>query len=252
MTQKHQRAVSLLTDFGLSSNEAAVYTCLLERGVPTGGSNIAYATGLHRQYVYTSLKKLSKQGLIETVSRGHHNQYKALAPTQIKKIAQRRLLDADETVRELNTFSAVGHEQDFDVLQGEREIQQYEMDYVRRVAENEEEYIIGGNVNGFEQVMGDVLDEYTGIKDKKHMKVMYVGSKNCEVERYRKQASFSPRFLKNFPQGQTHVVVRKDTVHFFSFLTPPLVYVIKSRVVAKDYKHFFMMLWDMDEQEQGQ
>lgn len=245
MTQKHQRAVSLLTNFGLSSNEAAVYTYLLERGEPTGGSNIAYATELHRQYVYTSLKKLSKQGLIETVSRGHHNHYKALAPTQIKKIAQRRLLDADETVRELNTFSAVGHEQDFDVLQGEREIQQYEMDYVRRVAENEEEYIIGGNVNGFEQVMGDVLDEYTGIKDKKHMNVLYVGSKNCEVERYRQQTSFNPRFLKNFPQGQTHVVVRKDTVHFFSFLTPPLVYVIKSRVVAKDYKHFFMMLWDM-------
>ena len=53
------------------------------------------------------------------------------------------------------------------------------------------------------------------------------------------------RFFETLPEGATHMVVRKDSVSFFSFLRPSLLYVIKSPVVAEDYKQFFMMLWDM-------
>jgi len=53
--------------------------------------------------------------------------------------------------------------------------------------------------------------------------------------------------MKDLPQGVTHMVIRKDLVLFYSFLTPPLVYVIKSETVAENYKQFFMMLWNMAE-----
>ncbi|MBP9760085.1 MAG: hypothetical protein KBD24_01825, partial [Candidatus Pacebacteria bacterium] len=89
--QRHERAVGMLKDFGLSENEALIYTYLLERGTAVGGSNIGYGTGLHRQYVYVALKTLGELGLVESVSHGKQNRYKAIAPSQVEKIAKRRL-----------------------------------------------------------------------------------------------------------------------------------------------------------------
>lgn len=239
----------MLKEFGLSGNEALIYTYLLERGVEVGGSKIAVGTSLHRQYIYLGLAKLIGLGLIEAVAHGKQKKYKAVAPSQIEKIAKKRLFAAEDTVRELNTFSVVGHEQDFEILQGALAIQRYEMVYAERAEPGSEEYIIGGNEHGFEEVMGTELDEYTSIKDAKKMRVLYIGGKSVETERYKGQTSFTARILPKFPSGETHVVIRADTVLFFSFLTPPLVYVIKSPVVAENYKQFFLMLWDMASSE---
>lgn len=243
--QKHERAVGMLKDFGLRENEAHIYTYLLERGTAVGGSNIGYGTGLHRQYVYVALKELGDLGLVESVPHGKQSRYKAIAPSQIEKIAKRRLLEASDVVRELKSFSTIGHEQDFEVLQGAYAIQQYELEYAHHVEYDAHEYIIGGNPDGFERVMGDVLDEYTSMKDKKGMQVLYLGNNPKEAVRYKTQSSFTARYLLKLPQGETHVVIRKETVLFFSFLNPPLVYVIKSPVVAGNYRDFFMMLWEM-------
>lgn len=241
---KHARGVAMLESFGLTRNEALIYTYLLERGVEAGASKIALGTRLHRQYVYLAMEQLLMLGLVEALPHGKQKRYKAAAPGQIEKISQRKAVEAEDIVRELNTFSAIGNEQDFEVLQGTAAIQHYEMRYAERAEDGDEEYIIGGDAKGFEEAMGDVLDEYTEIKDRKHMHVLYVGGDSVETKRYEAQASFSARMLPGFPQGQTHMVIRRDSVVFFSFLKPPLAYVIKLPTVAADYKRFFMMLWN--------
>ncbi len=43
-------------------------------------------------------------------------------------------------------------------------------------------------------------------------------------------------------------VIRRETVRFYTFLNPPLVYIVKSPVIAQNYKDFFMMLWEMGEE----
>lgn len=244
---EHARGVQLLKDFGLTHNEALVYTYLLERGTEIGGSKIAFGTGLHRQYVYIAMEKLLDVGLIETVPSGKQKKYKAVSPSQIEKIAKRKIVEAEDIVKELNTFSAVGNEQNFEVLQGNKAIQQYEMDYAHRAENGDQEYIIGGSSNGFEVVMGDSLDEYIETKDGKRMKVFYIGGSGEETARYKEQKSFEARFLPGLPQKVTHMSIRKDEVVFYSFLNPPLVYVLRSKIVAEDYKSFFMMLWNITE-----
>lgn len=241
--KKH--GIELLQKFGLSKNEAGVYTYLLERGGEVGGSKIALGAGLHRQYVYECLVRLIKLGLVEAVPHGKQKKYKAAPPIQVEKIARKRALEAGDIVRELNTFSVVGNEQDFEVLQGSRAIQRYEMDYAEMAEAGAEECIIGGNAKGFQESMGDVLNEYIAIKDAKQMKVRYLGSNAEESSRYKEQKSFEARVFPGLPQGVTHLVIRKDTVLFFSFLVPPLAYVISSKVVADNYRQFFMTLWNM-------
>ncbi|MDD2657487.1 MAG: helix-turn-helix domain-containing protein [Candidatus Pacebacteria bacterium] len=248
LPREDQPLIDQLAVWGLSRAEAEVYVYLLQKTGESGGSKIAVGTGLHRQYVYIALEKLINAGLVETVTFGKHSKYKARSPLEIEKITRKKSIVANDLVHELNKISAIHNDQDFEVLQGAKQIQQYEMDYAYESVEGEEEFILGGHSKGFADLMGDQLTEYLTEKNGKGIKVLYLGSGN-ERDFYKTSIGLFPnqeyRFMSNLPQGVTHMVVRKDTVLFFSFLTPPLVYVIKSKTVAENYKQFFMMLWDM-------
>jgi len=239
-----------LNAWGLSRPEAEVYLYLLQKSNESGGSKIAIGTGLHRQYVYIALEKLMDMNLVEAVTFGKHKKYKARSPLEIEKITRKRSIAANDLIYELNKISAIHNDQDFEVLQGVKQIQQFEMDYAYESEKGGEEFIIGGHSKGFTDLMGDELKEYLEEKEKKDIKVHYLGNEN-ERDLYEKVIGSLPnqehRFMKDLPQGVTHMVIRKGSVLFYSFLTPPLVYVIKSETVAENYKQFFMMLWNMAE-----
>ncbi|TAK04167.1 hypothetical protein EPO34_03410 [Patescibacteria group bacterium] len=240
--------VSRLEEFGLNAAEAQVYVYLLERGSEAGGSHIAQATDLHRQYVYLALPRLIELGLIEEVPRGKQHAYKARSPIEIEKIGRKRALLAGDLARDLNAVSAIGNEQDFEVVQGTRAIQDFELQFVGRANEGEQECIIGGASQAFGELMRDQLEAYLELKKEKKIVVKYIGTED-ERPSYQKYigkfAHQQYRFLPKLPKGNAHMVVRKDSVAFYSFLQPPLVYVVKSPVVAANYKQFFLMLWEM-------
>lgn len=242
-----EKAKNMLLSFGLSENESKVYVYLLERGGEIGGSKIAVGAGLHRQYVYMALPRLVQLGLVEEVAHGKLSKYRANAPQEIEKIAKKRVIEAEDIVRELQKFSKVGHEQDFEVLVGRKAILEYEMNYVRKLKDGEEEYIIGGHTEGFAQLMGDSLSEYLNYKERKGHKVFYIGNRDDIgwARKYSQAQHFVFKYFDKMPHGVTHMDIREGVVLFFSFLNPPLLYIIKSPVVAKNYKDFFLMLWEM-------
>jgi len=243
-----KRAQEMLHFFGLSENEAKIYVYLLERGGEVGGSKIAIGAKLHRQYVYLSLPRLMHLGLIEEVEHGKLSKYKAASPHVVEKIAKKRVIEAEDIVRELEKFSKVGHEQDFEMYVGAKAIQKYEYDWVHSVKAHEEQYIIGGNTKGFAEMMGETLNEYLVSETRKYITTYYLGNTTEKEMWYTTiigRQDLRLKFLEKLPQGATHMVIRKDTVLFYSFLNPPLLYVIKSPVVSKNYEDFFMMLWEM-------
>lgn len=246
---KHQRGIALLQRFGLTKNQASIYTYLLERGTVVGASKIALGTSLHRQYVYLSMDELVGLGLIEVVANGKQKKYRAVSASQIEKIARQRALEANEIVRELNTFSSVGSDQEFEVLQGAASIRQYELEYAETAKQGGEECVIGGSADSFSTLMGDDLAEYIRAKDEKTVRVRYLRGDGDEVSRYAGQKLFESRTLRGLPCGATHMVIRNDSVLFYSFLTPPLVYVLSSKTVAEHYGKFFDTLWEMADRD---
>ncbi len=246
--EKENPLIVRLVSFGLTPDEAGIYVYLLERGIETGGSKIALGTGLHRQYVYLAIPELIKLGLVEEIPHGKQNKYKARPPREIEKIGRKRAVVAGDLAKDLNAISNVGNEQDFEVIQGKRAIQQYEFEQVRQADDTWEEYIIGGSTEGYSNVMGEHLDDHLAELQRKKLSVKYIGSMD-ELPLYRdyvgKFDNQEYRFLEKLPKGVTHLVVRKDSVSFYTFLNPPLVYVLKSPIVAENYKQFFMMLWEM-------
>lgn len=243
-----ENARKMLLSFGLSDSESKVYIYLLERGGEIGGSKIAIGAKLHRQYVYLALPRLIQLGLVEEIPHGKLSKYKANAPQEIEKIAKKRVIEAEDLVKELQKFSKVGHEQDFEVYVGDRAIQKYEVDWVKSVKDHEEQYIIGGNTKGFTEMMGDALDEYLITESRKKITTYYLGhtsERGLWSDTLLAQNDLRAKFLDTLPLGVSHFVVRKGHVAFFTFLKPSLLYVIKSEAVSENYKQFFMMLWEM-------
>ena len=96
--------------------------------------------------------------------------------------------------------------------------------------------------------MGEMLDGHLRACEKKKLKIKYIGSQSERAEYAKYLGLYNNqeyRFLTKLPDSVTHLVVRQDSVSFYSFLNPPLVYIVKSKVVAQNYKDFFMMLWEM-------
>jgi sugar-specific transcriptional regulator TrmB len=237
-----------LVSFGFSHHEATIYLYLLERGTEMGGSKIALGTKLHRQYVYLSLPRLITEGLVEEIPHGKQARYKAEAPHVIEKLGRKRAIEASDLARDLNLISNIGNEQDFEVIQGKRAIQEHEMSLVGRADDSWECYIIGGGSIGYSNVMGEYLDGHLDEMERKKLPIRYIGSESERpfykdyIGRFENQEF---RFLEKLPTGATHLVVRHDTVSFYTFLNPPLVYIVKSKQIADNYHSFFDMLWDM-------
>ena len=244
----NKKLTIMLESVGLTSNDSSVYLYLQERGSSISGSKIAFATKLHRQYVYNSLEKLTKLNLIESIKDGARFKYKALSPVQVTKLARRKLDEAEEIERELKTISTVGAEQDFEVYMGEKAVLEYETKLMQTLPDNTKQYIIGGSSDTFIQFFGDLYNEIAEVTSKKGLESYYVACKEempWPQEARKVQKSFRYKILHSLPKTAISTVVRNDTVGIYSMVTPPLIYVIKSKRVADDYKKFFDMLWEM-------
>lgn len=245
---EHERAATMLQDFGLSENETAVYIALLQAGRELGGSDIAKKASIPRQYVYAAVPPLREKGLLVEVPHGKQSRYKAVSQGEIEKIAKRKLAEAEKLVQELSAFSKIGYEQDFEIHVGAEAIQRYEHAWVQSIKGHEDQYIIGGNTKGFADMMGKALNRYLTDKAREHITTYYLGNtaeKNLWYKTLIGSQDLRLKFLDKLPQGASHMVIRKDKVLFYSFLKPELLYIIKSPVVAQNYEQFFLMLWEM-------
>ncbi len=237
-----------LSQFGLTETDSSIYLFLLERGVPFGGSKIAAGLSIHRQYVYNSLQKLIHLQLVELVGKEPRPKYQALSPQQLTHLARQRLQDAQSTARELDKLSAVGADQDFDIYRGAQQIFDFEEEFVHSLPEGQTQYIIGGGAQNFINFYGDRYEQISGVAKAKGLKTKYVGCPDEEPWLKRAEAAvgnFETRTLPHMPQTTAQTVIRLNSVTFYSFGTPPLVYIIKSKAVYEDYKKFFEMLWGM-------
>jgi sugar-specific transcriptional regulator TrmB len=248
MTLEIKKAESSLLSLGFSEKEASVYLYLLEKGVEVGGSKIALGTNLHRQYVYNALQKLISQGLVEEVAHGKLSKYRAFPPKELEKIAKRRLLETEDTVKLLERFSKAGHQQESEVLFGLRDLVEHEYQFEDNAEIREKQYIIGGNADAFIDIMEDHYHRIKQLDEKKKVVTYYIGSKKDKADEklhIGRENRFHMRYLEKMPEGITHMVIRKDRVCFFSFLNPPTIHIIKSKIVVENYEKFFRMLWEM-------
>lgn len=244
-----KHALGMLRTFGLSESEAKVYVYLVERGSPAGGSKIAVGAKMHRQYVYIAIPRLIELGLIEEVPHGKHSKYKAKSPSAVEKIARRKIVEAEDIVKELQKFSKIGSEQDFDIIVGADNIRRYELERARNIQKGSVQYIMGGTSKEFIDALGESYEaEYAPLLKDKSVLTKYIGtSEQGSLSPYlqKQRKHYEIRVIPRMKKGVVNFMICNDRIHFYTFVNPPTLYVIKSKVVAEGYLDFFNMLWEM-------
>ncbi len=237
---------NMLASLGMSENDGAVYEYLLKRGQPMGASKVAAGLNMHRQYAHTSLQKLVANNLVERTS-GARPKYQALPPRYVTQLARKRYEEAEHAARALEAVSNVGADQEFEVFRGAQQIMDAETNFVHELPDDTTQYIIGGGSKAFIDFWGDRYDDVTEVARAHKLKTMYVGCPD-ELPSLKRPVQvlkdFEIKVLDDLPITSVQTVIRLDSVTFYSFGTPPLVYVLKSKTVYEDYKKFFFMLWN--------
>lgn len=236
-----------LAPLGLNEKDIMVYIYLLERGTAVGGSKIAAGLRIHRQYVHSSVKKLLELQLIEQPIKGTRPKFQAFPPRYLTQLARKRLEETEVVAHELDAISNMGADQEFEVYRGTQQVINFEGALVNGLEENQTQYIIGGGSESFRNFFGKHYVEFSNIARSKKLKTFYVGSKD-EIETLEKakdiMKDFEYTIVDGMPKTKVQTVIRLDSITLYSFGTPTLVYVLKSKSVYEDYKNFFTMLWE--------
>lgn len=236
-----------LKSVGLGQNESTIYEYLLKRGQALGASKIAAALGLHRQYVHTSLQKLLEANLVERIEHGARPKFMALPPRYVTQRARVQFEEAEQTAKALEAVSNLTADQEFEVYRGAQQIIDSETSFVHDLPLDTTQYIIGGGAKAYFNFWGERYDEVTRVAKERDLKTLYVGApQEAELLKPARKLlrDFELRILSDMPETTVQTAIRLDSVTFYSFGTPPLVYVLKSKTVYEDYKKFFFMLWN--------
>lgn len=99
------KSINVLTEIGLSHNEAKVYYSMLSLG-PTSVLKISQATDIKRSSVYPILNALTEKGLIHIQTRGVKQQYVAENPEKLETILFARQQSLQTVMHNLESLYA--------------------------------------------------------------------------------------------------------------------------------------------------
>jgi sugar-specific transcriptional regulator TrmB len=235
-----------LVQLGLNYKEALVYMALLPLG-QVGSSKIIQATGLHGQFVYQALTSLERRGLVVSVIKRGRKKFQANNPERLVRLIDHMKTVASESAEQLSQLRAETEEQQFELYQGREAYVAHEFELLERAEDSVTVYVIAGRGDQFQELLGKDLSRYETIRNKKKVRVRYVGSEGQRAElkeAQQKRANFEYKILPGAFTGLVNINVWPDVIGFNLFGTPVIAFTLKSRKVAESYRAFFESLWE--------
>lgn len=241
----------VLERLGLSPNEIRVYLSLLELGL-SNASSIVKKTGLHRPNVYYSINRLQERGLIASCIRQNVNYYQAGNPKRLRQLVREREDDLAQTKRmveeALPEFNSLMDEarqegQNVALFRGESGLRAV-IDDLLDTAKPNDYYIIG-----YTGIARRTLGSYHVRWDERRVR-KGIRRKILSSEENRDLLSKAKLTSVRYLPGQyaspasTTVYADRVVIHLMED-KKPLAIMITSRSLAKVYKNYFRLLWEI-------
>lgn len=234
-----------LIELGLTEKEARVYLALLPRR-DTGTSKIISATGLHGQFVYSALTRLEELGLAKHVVLKGRKKFSANTPNRLIALVDEKRLKAHTIARELQNHFQGQFEQDFEVYKGLDAFRTHEFELLERIPEGSTVDVIGGSNNKFIELIGEEVDEYEKIRNKKNIHVRLLTTAD-QADKFRLMSSarknFTYRVMPYLDGGITDADIWPNRLVLKFYADPILVFALTSKEIADSYRQFFEALW---------
>jgi len=241
--------IDLLSELGLSKNEAKIYEVLLREG-EAAVSLVAERSGIHRRNIYDSMDRLIEKGLVfQTIGRGD-NLYKPVEPHKLMELVDEKRQRLELAMPDLvSAYQSKPHIEAAYIYKG---IEGFK-NYLRDILQHEEDaYFIGAKGAWFDPQLKTFLDRFLVRAKKKGIKYYHLF--DHEVK---EQAAHVPKavgkpckFLPKEYSTPSMVDIFGD--HVVSFTGAGLcsiseditIFVNVSRPLATSYKTWFQFMFD--------
>jgi len=244
----------ILLKTGLSLNESRVYEALLYLG-ESNTNKISVKSKVHRRNVYDSLNKLIEKGLAsETFIKGERF-FKAINPERLKEMLKEKEEALDNFLPEMkNLYKSVEPEAEAYFFRGVEGFK----NYLQLIMEQKQTvHFIGAKAFWLDPRLQHYLRHFdkqrkaSGIKFK-HLFDHEVKEQKPEIL---KLVGKPYKFLPKKYSSATAVDIFGDYVVTFVGASPgklheePLMFILKSKMLADGYRRFFQFMWDFCPEE---
>lgn len=239
----------LLQKIGLSLNESRVYEALIYLGEAKVNA-LSIKSKVHRRNVYDSLHKLIEKGLAsETFVKGE-KLFKPIDPERLKEILKEKETALETFLPEMKKlYQAVQPEADAYLFRGIEGTKNYLQLILQ---EKQPVYFIGAKAMWLDPRLKHYLPHFDQERKKLGIKFMHLFDYEVKTQKPEilKLVGKPYKFLPPNYSSPTMVDIFGDYVVTFVGAKPgqlyeePLMFVMKSKLLAEGYRKFFQFIWD--------
>lgn len=247
---------AILGKAGLTGNEIKVYLSLIELGSVSAGEVIKKA-GLHRAATYDAIERLLEKGLVSYVIKAHRKYFEAASAKRLIDVVERQ---EDKLKAEKNTLldlipileskrSLAKEPQEVTVFKGNKGLKSIFQDWLE---EKKEILVIGAYTEEAESLKYHMKYTLPGfhnrrIKQKQIMKYIFPQQSILRAKQLAEYAYTPVRILKVPFASLTSIQIYGDKTAIIVWLADPIGIVIRSAEVAKSYRDYFEVLWNISQ-----
>lgn len=235
-----------LITLGLDQNETVTYLSLLKLG-EVGASKVVRDTGLHGQTVYDALYKLEEKNLIRFNLIKGRKRFLAQSPTILVDLIEKQKQVASNIAEKIEKRFSTLDIQDLEILKGRESFISNEFKHLKELENDSELLILGGLGDSFIKIFGNQFNEYDYQRNKKGIKVRYIGSekqKEYLTDSKNQRRDFEYRFLPDVFSGITNITIFKNqAVLIYLFDETVTTIAINNKKITESYVGFFESLW---------
>lgn len=240
-----QRLLSVLTDVGLSSNQAKVYLAALMLG-PSRPVDIARKAEIKRPTVYPVIESLQKLGLITEQPRGFKSVYLAEKPEKLEAIVEMRHNQLKNSLGELSSLPGLKpSETILKYYEGVDSVKEIFNDMLR-VVQPGDDYLIVSNPEGWYELDPEFMQSFIERRARLNLKIRCILWDSETSRDYKKNEKAYNVKVKMLPKGEQftgNMVIVPQRIWLSHTLEPVWGTTIEHPNIIKFYQELFESWW---------
>lgn len=234
--------LELIEQLGLTRTEAKIYTVLLDLGSNLAGK-ISEKSGIHRRSVYDAIERLIEKGLVSYIKRNNRTFYEAVEPQKLLDLIKEKEDNIKELMPELELKYKMSKEkEETTFFRGKPALKTVFDDQIK---EGKEILIMGASTQAPE-ILKYYFPHFDKARVKKKIRVRIIFDERAKKEEYVKKIPLADiRYVPKEFSSFAATNVYGDKVSIVLWTEEPIAILIKNKEIAKGYRNYFELVWNI-------
>lgn len=234
----------VLTDIGLSDNEAIVFLTLLEIG-PSSVVKISQNSKVHRTNVYNSIKRLEEKNLVFHKEENDSAVFEARNPEELMKILKR----AEEEFELALPLFMINYKLSSNktaarIFEGLKALH----DILDGTLKYNDSILVYGIPKNVPDILGeDWLNNHHKKRLANKIKMLHIYNEDAKerIEYLNKMPYTEAKYLPKEFNSPVSTYICGDELILILWKNPPIIVHIHHKAIANFYRKHFQLLWEM-------